>query len=107
MYKERETKIARLTKEQLNALKKKYNVDRIWSYSRISKFEACPVDYVATYLWHMDLAKGNIYSFMGSQFHQEMEDFYNHEIGYDDLYKQWSKFVTKWEMTQHVTCLIL
>lgn len=72
-------------------------MDRIWSYSRVSKFEACKWDYVATYLWHMELSKGNIYSFMGSQFHQEMEDFYNHEIGYDDLYKQWSKFVAKWE----------
>lgn len=61
--------MTRLSKEQLNELKKKYNVDRIWSFSRVNAAQSCFWDYWARYVKHLDIDGSSIYTEWGTNSH--------------------------------------
>lgn len=78
--------MARLTGEQLEALMKKENCDRIWSWSKINCFHTSCYEY---YLKYIKKAKedraDSIYTTTGGLAHNILEKFYTGEIEYDKM----------------------
>jgi len=76
----------RLSKEELENVKKKYGVDTLYSFSRFDKFRQSKYEYFLTYIKHED-PQGEIspYGILGGECHDLIESFYNGEIEYKDL----------------------
>lgn len=78
--------MARLTSEQLQALMKKENCDRIWSWSKINCFHISPYEY---YLKHIKKVKedraNSIYVTTGGLAHDILEKLYTDEITYEQM----------------------
>lgn len=72
----------RLTNEQLEDVKKKYNVDELWSYSRISKWSISKYEWFLSYVLHEQPqnTKESAYAPLGSAAHDLLEQLYNGEI---------------------------
>lgn len=85
--------MARLSNEELEKIKQKYNTDRIWSYSRISTFLTSPFEYALKYVDGMkkqEDRQDSIYTSLGSAAHQCLEDFYTKKITFNDMYEQYN-----------------
>lgn len=83
--------MARLTSEELEKIKKKYNVDRLWSYSRISTFLVSPYEYALKYVDGIKAKEDrqdSIYTSLGSAAHQCLEDYYTEKIRFDEMLSQ-------------------
>lgn len=83
----------RLTFEELEKIKQKYNVNRIWSYSRVSTFLTSPFEYALKYVDGMkkqEDRQDSIYTSLGSAAHQCLEDYYTGKIQFDEMYEQYS-----------------
>lgn len=78
--------MARLTNEELNKIQKKFNVNRIWSYSRINTFQTSPYEYLLSYIKHIPSDKtDSIYVYTGSLSHDTLDKFYENKIKYEDM----------------------
>ena len=78
--------IMRLTEEQLNKVMKKYNTDRLWSFSRMNLFKTSPYSYYLKYIVQAKEDNDNsIYGVMGGCVHTILEKFYSDEIKYEDM----------------------
>lgn len=96
--------MARLTSEELEQIKKKYNVDRLWSYSRVSTFLTSPFEYALKYVDGMkrqEDRQDSIYTSLGSAAHQCLEDYYTEKIQFDEMYEQYSdSWITCYDVAQ-------
>ena len=94
----------RLTFEELEKIKQKYNVNRIWSYSRVSTFLTSPYEYALKYvdgIKKQEDRQDSIYTSLGSAAHQCLEDYYTGKIQFDDMYEQYSdSWVTCYDVAQ-------
>ena len=82
----------RVSKDKLNQIKKKYNVDTLWSWSRINSFHSDPYSYYLNYVLHKpQTIKDSIYGFEGGECHDIIERFYNNEIKYEDMIGEYEK----------------
>lgn len=88
----------RLNHKQLDNLKKKYGVDRIWSFSRVNSFHNCPAEYQKHYLEHLKLDSGNVYTEFGTFSHNTIQSLVRGEIKYDEMYPKWQDEVGNWEV---------
>lgn len=88
----------RLNHKQLDNLKKKYGVDRIWSFSRVNSFHNCPAEYQKHYLEHLELDSGNVYTEFGTFSHDTIQSLVRGEIKYDEMYPKWQAEVGNWEV---------
>lgn len=71
----------RLTKEQLQNVKQKYNVSRLWSWSMINTYLTSPYEYYLKYILHKPEDRQDCsYATLGSICHSIIEDFYNKKI---------------------------
>jgi RecB family exonuclease len=77
--------MARKTHEEIEALKKKLNTSRIWSFSRINAFINCSYSYYMKYVKREKEKENNIYGLLGGQFHDILEKFYKKEISYEQM----------------------
>ena len=78
--------IMRLTEEQLNKVMKKYNTDKLWSFSRMNLFKTSPYSYYLKYIVQAKEDNDNsIYGVMGGCVHTILEKFYSDEIKYEDM----------------------
>lgn len=76
----------RLANEELDKIKKKFNVNRIWSYSRINTFQTSPYEYLLKYIKHTPSDKtDSIYVCTGSLGHDILDKFYENKIKYEDM----------------------
>ena len=81
--------MARLTYEELEQIKKKHNVSRLWSWSRVNCFMTSPYEYYLKYVIHQKEDIDNCaYAPMGGICHTTIEDFYNGDIEYDNMVEQ-------------------
>ena len=81
--------MARLTREQLQALMKKENVDRIWSWSKINCFHTSPYEYYLKYIKKAKEDRANsIYVTTGGLAHDILEKYYTSQIPYDEMLEQ-------------------
>ena len=87
----------RLNRDQLNALKKKYQVDRIWSFSRVSTFLQCAWEYKMKYIDKIRVPSDNVYTDFGTISHDLIQGLYEHKYDEKEMYEKWKDFVKKWE----------
>lgn len=88
----------RLNRKQLDNLKAKYGVDRIWSFSRINTFSNCATEYQKHYLEHVKLDSGNVYTEFGTFSHNTIQSLIRDEIKYDEVFPKWQDEVGNWEV---------
>lgn len=70
----------------LNKLKKKFNVDTIYSWSRYHRCCDDPFGYMLNYIKHIpETRKDSIWGVSGGNCHDILEDFYTGEIKYEDM----------------------
>lgn len=81
--------MARLTSEQLQALMKRENVSRIWSWSKINCFHTSPYEYYLKYIKKAKEDRANsIYVTTGGLAHDILEKYYNNQITYEDMLEE-------------------
>ena len=82
--------MARITKEQLEKIKKKYNVDKLWSWS---KYNSIKTDLYSYYLKYIKMIKedraDSIYGVSGDKCHEIIESFYNNKIKFEDMINEY------------------
>ena len=81
----------------MNALKKKFDVDRIWSFSRISSFLNCAWEYKMKYIDKERVNTDNVYTVFGTACHDIIQDFYAKKYGYEKMAELWDKHITDWQ----------
>jgi RecB family exonuclease len=76
----------RLTNEELDKVKRKYGVEELYSWSKISTFMTSHYEYYLKYVLHKKEDIDNCaYAPMGSICHSIIEKLYGNEIQYDDM----------------------
>lgn len=78
--------MARLTYEQQNEIKKKYNVDRLWSWSRMNTFLNSKYEYLLKYILKAEEDRcDSCYTTLGTICHDALDRFYEGKIKYEDM----------------------
>ena len=76
----------RKTSEELQAIMKQENCDRLWSWSRINCFNTSPFEYMLKYIKHTPEDRQDcIYTTTGTIAHDILEKFYTNKIKYEDM----------------------
>ena len=72
-----EVLIGRKTNKELEEIKKKYNTDRIWSWSRFNSYHNSPYEYYLKYIKKVPEDRQDcIYTVTGGMAHEIMENLY-------------------------------
>lgn len=83
--------MARKTSEELEALKKKLNVDTLYSWSRYNTYKTSPFEYFLRYVIKKHSDRNDcIYVYTGSLAHDILEKFYRKDIQYKDMINEFS-----------------
>lgn len=94
----------RLSFEELEKIKKKYNVNRLWSYSKINTFLVSPYEYALKYVDGIKAKEDrqdSIYTSLGTAAHQCLEDYYTNKIQFDEMYEQFhDSWITCFDVAQ-------
>lgn len=78
--------MARKTKQEIQELCKKYNTDRMWSWSRFNCYRNSPYEYYLSYVKReKEDREDSIYGASGGFAHDILEKFYKKEITYEQL----------------------
>lgn len=78
--------MARLSYEELEKIKKKYNVQRLWSWSRMSTYMTSKFEYLLKYILKSKEDRcDSCYTTLGTICHDTLEKFYENEIKYEDM----------------------
>lgn len=97
--------MARLTKEELDKIKEKYNVSRLWSWSRFNTFTTSKYEYMLKYIKHEKEDRQDCaYAPLGTAAHDTLDAFYENEIKYEDMI---GKFNDGWTMAMDIANLKL
>lgn len=76
----------RLTKEELEKVKSKYGVDRLYSWSKVNTFMTSPYSYFLSYVLNKTPDNCNCaYAPLGNICHQAIEDFYSGKIPFEKM----------------------
>lgn len=88
--------MARLSYEQLEAIKEQHGVEKLWSYSRWNAYFEHPWVYRMTYLEKAPRGQ-NIYGFWGGLCHDIIQDFYDGAYPYEDMIKRFEREAVDWK----------
>ena len=78
--------MARLTYEELENIKKRYNVDRLWSWSRMNTYMTSKFEYLLKYILKSKEDRcDSCYVTLGSLCHETLDKFYEGKIKYEDM----------------------
>ena len=78
--------MARLTHEELENIKKKHNVQRLWSWSRMNTYMTSKFEYLLKYILKSKEDRcDSSYVTLGSICHSTLEKFYEGKIKYEDM----------------------
>jgi hypothetical protein len=90
----------KVDRKMISKIKKKYGVDDIYSYSKLSTYIRDPYEYFLKYVLKKkpDL-DSNAYGWMGGKVHDILERFYNNEITYEQMYEEWEDVVLEFDMS--------
>lgn len=81
----------RLSHDEMEGLKKKYGVDRLWSWSRWNCFHNSPYEYYLKYIRHAKEDRAtSIYTTTGGLAHDILEKFYTGQIPFDQMTEEFS-----------------
>lgn len=77
----------RLSQNQLDKIKEKYDVNTIWSWSRVEKFMNSPYEFFLKYILNEpEDRQDSIYVTTGSIAHDTLDKYYEYEISYKEMY---------------------
>lgn len=94
--------MARKSKDFLNKLKKKYSVDRLWSWSRINCYRNSQYEYYLKYiLKEKEDRKDGIYAIQGGICHDIIENFYLKNIEFTDMITQYENKLFELELAEY------
>lgn len=88
----------RKSKEYLNKLKEKYNVDELWSWSKYHTAHTDLYSYLLKYILHEKETKQSIYGISGGICHDILEKFYTKELTYQDMIKEYEMKIYEMEL---------
>jgi len=78
--------MARLTHEELEKIKQKYNVDRLWSWSRMNTYLTSKFEYLLKYILKSKEDRcDSSYVTLGTICHDTLDKFYEGKIKYEDM----------------------
>lgn len=78
--------MGRKTGEELEQVKRKYGVDRLWSWSRFNSYHNSPYEYFLKYIKNVPEDRQDcIYTVTGGMSHEIMENLYLGNIKYEDM----------------------
>lgn len=78
--------MARLSYEELENIKKKHNVDRLWSWSRMNTYMTSKFEYLLKYILKSKEDRcDSCYTTLGTICHDTLEKFYEGKIEYKDM----------------------
>lgn len=78
--------MTRLSNEELEKIKKKYNTNRIWSWSRMNTFLNSKYEYLLKYILKTPEDRcDSCYTTLGTICHDTLEKFYESKIKYEDM----------------------
>ena len=78
--------MARLAHEELESIKAKHNVERLWSWSRMSTFMTSKYEYLLKYILKTPEDRcDSCYKTLGTICHDTLDRFYEGEIEYSDM----------------------
>ena len=78
--------MARLTSEELEKIMQKYNVNRIWSWSRMNTFINSKYEYLLKYILKSPEDRcDSCYTTLGTVCHDTLEKFYENKIKHEDM----------------------
>jgi len=82
--------VARKTGEELEKLKKKYNVHQLWSWSRYNCYKNSIFEFYLKYIAKIKEDRDDgIYGVSGNACHGILEKFYSKEIAYEDMLQEY------------------
>lgn len=90
--------MARLTREETQALIEKHKVDRIWSWSRISTFLSQPWVYRMQYLEKVKVNTSSVYTEFGTLCHDLVQDMYDGKHKAEDMGDLFAEAVVEWRL---------
>ena len=83
--------MARLSYEELEKIKKKYGVTRIWSWSRMNTYTTSKFEYLLKYILKSKEDRcDSSYTTLGTICHTALEKFYEGEIKYEDMIDEYN-----------------
>lgn len=86
--------MARKTLEELEIIKKKYNTDRIWSWSRVNCYVTSPYEYYLKYIKRINEDRTDCcYGVLGTICHDTLDGFYENQF---ELSEMSEKFNDGW-----------
>lgn len=78
--------MARLSFEELEKIKSKHNVQRLWSWSRMNTYMTSKFEYLLKYILKSKEDRcDSCYTTLGTICHDTLEKFYESEIKYEDM----------------------
>lgn len=78
--------MARLSYEELEKIKKKHGVTRLWSWSRMNTYMTSKFEYLLKYILKSKEDRcDSCYTTLGTICHDTLEKFYENEIQYDEM----------------------
>lgn len=78
--------MGRKTNKELEEVKNKYNVDKLWSWSRFNAYHNSPYEYFLKYIAKKPEDRQDcIYTTTGGMAHDIMENLYTNKIKYEDM----------------------
>lgn len=90
-----EVRELRLSKEQMEGLKSKYGVDRLWSFSRLSTFVERPWEYRIAYLERLTRSS-SVYTEWGTNCHDLIQDAYVGEYSFEEMGQKYDEKLAGW-----------
>lgn len=83
--------MARLTHEELESIKTKHNVERLWSWSRMNTFLNSKYEYLLKYILKTPEDRcDSCYTTLGTICHDTLEKFYEGKIKYEDMIEDYN-----------------
>ena len=83
--------MARLTHEELEKIKRQYNTDRLWSWSRMNTYMTSKFEYLLKYiLKEKEDRCDSCYTTLGTICHDTLEKFYEGKIKYEDMIEDYN-----------------
>lgn len=78
--------MARLSYDELEKIKQKYNTDRLWSWSRMNTYMTSKFEYLLKYILKSKEDRcDSCYTTLGTICHDTLEKFYEGQIKYEDM----------------------
>lgn len=78
--------MARLTYDELEKIKRKYNTDRLWSWSKVNTYMTSKFEYLLKYILKSKEDRcDSCYTTLGTICHDTLEKFYEGKIKYENM----------------------